>query len=338
MKGPYLYCALSLATLSKNNVLPGWAALFLFVVFIISGIMSVFQFIDWIMKKMNPPIKPAQRKQATGGLRDKKISDKATGIIWPGWVTSSALTARYGVSAKWATRGLVASQYNKNVSAPENVAMNLRSSINLPRKLGILAALLLSFKQPSLAVEPSAANNKAASPFETNAGEKSYEQAAAEGKAYEQGEIDRLSKRVAELNTKADQEGRRRAELEEVVNKGLPGAGQAIGELQILRKGIAMKERNDYILQLKAKRVEILKKLAATEEKLKKVSSSRGSWFSNERELDAEELKLAGWRASLGSAERINNILLQRLESGATTFSNGPMTNEEFQESFFPTR
>jgi hypothetical protein len=76
MKGPYLYCALSLAILSKNNVLPGWAVLFLFVVFIISGIMSVFQLIDWIMKKLNPPMTPEQRNQAAGAYEAQKDQTK----------------------------------------------------------------------------------------------------------------------------------------------------------------------------------------------------------------------------------------------------------------------
>jgi chromosome segregation ATPase len=216
--------------------------------------------------------------------------------------------------------------------------MKLVSSINVPRNFGILAALLLSFKQPALAVETTADSDGKRPNVEQNDEQKSYEQAVEEAAKREKAEIEKLSKRVAELNRNADREGKRRAELQEAVDKGAPGAAEAIRELQILRNRPAIREREDYIRELEAKHAELSKKLTATEAKLKKVQSSRGSRFSNERDLDAEELKLAGWRESLTTAIRINNRILDRLKSGATTFSEGPMTQETLQERFFPTR
>jgi hypothetical protein len=86
MKGPYLYCAVSLAILTKNNILPAWAVLFLLVVFIISGIMSVCQLIGWITKKLNSPMTVEQRNQAARDYeaqKDQTKSPASSGRVGP---------------------------------------------------------------------------------------------------------------------------------------------------------------------------------------------------------------------------------------------------------------
>ena len=69
MKGPFLYCALSLAMLTKNNSLPGFVYPILVIILIVSGIMSIVQFGEWISKKMAPTV--AQRNQAARDRQTK---------------------------------------------------------------------------------------------------------------------------------------------------------------------------------------------------------------------------------------------------------------------------
>jgi hypothetical protein len=167
-----------------------------------------------------------------------------------------------------------------------------------------------------------------------------YEAAAAAGEEEEKAKIAQLSKKVAELNTNADRDGRRRAELEAAISDGR-GGSDAMGELQILRKSTSITERKRYIQELDAKGVELSKNLAATRIKIEKLNTSRASWLNRNKtsELDAEERKLVGWSSSLASAIRINSILLNRLRSGATMFADRTTSPpQSFEERFFQTR
>lgn len=217
----------------------------------------------------------------------------------------------------------------------------LTKSFGTIRKPLLFVGVLLSVSYVSYAGEQSATNSESVSdPIAAVSEISTYEAAAAAAEERERAEIDRLSKKIVELNTNADRDGKRRAELQNAVDNNAPGAAQAIGELQQLRKSTAIMERELYIQELDARRIELSKKFEATKNKLEKITADRGSWSNRNktRELDAEERKLAGWLSSIAAATRINSVLLKRLRSGATTFSEGTASPpQSLRERFFRT-
>jgi hypothetical protein len=150
---------------------------------------------------------------------------------------------------------------------------------------------------------------------------------------------------VAELNRGADQDGKRRYELEQLVQSGGPGAAAAITELQRLRRSPYAGQRARYGQELEQYHSGVNNHLNTVQQDLSQLNGSRGSWwnrtrdfFGFPRDFDGEERNLVAQQARLAEQARLSQRLRDRLHSGATSFSEGPMSQETLQSRFFPTR
>ncbi len=163
--------------------------------------------------------------------------------------------------------------------------------------------------------------------------------------AGEKAKLDAASKGVAELNAKADADGKRRYELQQVVNSGGPGAAAAIAELQTLRKSPYSGHRARYGQELDTYHTGLNENLSEVQTELSDLNSSRNSlwnrtrnFFGMPKDFDAEERELVAQQARLSEQARLSQTLRDRLSSGSTTFSSGVPSREDMQSRFFPTR
>lgn len=157
-------------------------------------------------------------------------------------------------------------------------------------------------------------------------------------------QLESASRGISELNMNVDRDGRRRAELEGVVYEG-PGAHQAIGELQRLRRSPYARQRESYGRALDRYHEQSNAGLDVARRDIEDLNASRGSWWNKAREFvgfprdfDGEERALTGQSSRLAEQSRLSGQLRQRLRSGATSFDDRPPAAQDtVQSRFFQT-
>lgn len=158
-------------------------------------------------------------------------------------------------------------------------------------------------------------------------------------------QLSAASKGIGQLNAEVDRVGRRRTELEGVVSEG-PGAEQAIGELQALRKSPYPSQRAAYGRDLDQYNQGVNENLGVARQDLQDLNASRGSWWNKARafvgmprDFDTEERNLVGQTGRLAEQARLSERLRTRLRSGASSFDDrAPAPQETLQSRFFQTR
>lgn len=161
----------------------------------------------------------------------------------------------------------------------------------------------------------------------------------------EQDRLREASKGIADINRNTDKDGRRLAELQSVVSSGGPGAAVAIAELQRLRSSPYAGQRARYQQDLDNYQTGTAKGLGTVQQDLSELNADRESLWNRARkfigfprDFDGEERNLVAQQARLSEQQRLAQRMGERLRSGATSFSDGPMTNEQLQRNFFPTK
>jgi hypothetical protein len=170
-----------------------------------------------------------------------------------------------------------------------------------------------------------------------------YNQATAATKAKDM--LSNASKGVAAVNSAAEKEGIRIAELQSAYDAGGPDSAAALAELQRIRSAPAAAQRATYQKELDQYHTGVSSGLGTVQQDLTDLNASRNTlwsktrnFFGFPRDFDGEERVLAEQRQRLSEQATLAQRMSQRLRSGATSFSDGPMTHEQLQRDFFPTK
>lgn len=149
-----------------------------------------------------------------------------------------------------------------------------------------------------------------------------------------------------ELNKRIGVDGRRKAELQAVIDSNGPGAASAIAELQRLRGDAAKGQRTTYSKELQSHATATGTALEQSQRKLTDVQGARGSWMTKlrnfvgmPRDIDGEERALVGETSRLAEQNRIAVETRRRLDRGVV--SGDPheiIAPQDLQSRFFPTR
>ena len=165
-------------------------------------------------------------------------------------------------------------------------------------------------------------------------------------KAVEKARLAERSGGVSYLNEQADYVGKRRAELQGVVNSGGPGMASAGTELQGLRRSPFEGQRAKTLQELSAYGQTNADNLRTVQDDLKSLDDSRNSWWHKARkfvglghDFEADERRLWGQKDTLSSRDRLNSEMLRRLEGG---YTGGDAAEAEptqtLQQRFFRTQ
>lgn len=159
-----------------------------------------------------------------------------------------------------------------------------------------------------------------------------------------QTQLNEASRGIGKLNAQVDANGKRMEVLRGGLENGTADGG-AVAELRNLEANPVMGERTALDKRLGSFHDEASKQLRTTQEDLKRLDASRGSWWNKAREFvgvpkdfDTPERNLYDQKKRLTEQTRLAERLRNRLISGSTEFSTGGVPSRQtLQERFFPT-